>query len=78
MAKILTGVVISTNMAKTAIVSVERKFRHRLYKKVITRHKKYKAHNELDLKVGDNVKIKQTKPISKEKHFMVIGKVKSA
>jgi small subunit ribosomal protein S17 len=77
MKKILTGKVVSIKMTKTVVVMVERKFRHPVYHKVIVRHKKYKAHNEkLDLKLGDVVKIEETKPISKDKHFIVIEKLK--
>jgi len=77
MAKLFTGIVMSTKMQKTVTVMVTRKFRHPLYKKVISRQKKYKAHNEnLDLKVGDLVSIKETRPISKDKHFIVVDKVK--
>ena len=77
MKKILTGKVVSMKMIKTVVVMVERKFRHPVYHKVIVRHKKYKAHNEkLDLKLGDIVKIEETKPISKDKHFIVIEKLK--
>ena len=73
MKKILTGKVVSMKMIKTVVVMVERKFRHPVYHKVIVRHKKYKAHNEkLDLKLGDIVKIEETKPISKDKHFVVV------
>lgn len=76
MSRFLSGVIISTKMNKTVIVSVERKFRHKLYKKVMTKHKKYKVHNEsLNLKVGDKVDIKETKPLSKEKHFIVVKKI---
>jgi len=76
MAKTLIGKVISTKMQKTVVVKVERKFRHPLYEKVITRHKKYKAHNEdLKLKEGDVVKIVETRPISKDKHFRVLEKL---
>lgn len=76
MAKILEGKVVSTKMQKTVVVEVERMFRHPLYKKVIRRHKKYKAHNEkLDLKEGDLVRIKECAPISKDKHFVVIEKL---
>ena len=76
MTKIFTGVVTSTKMNKTVTVVVERKFRHNLYKKVITRRKKFKAHNEnLDLKVGDKVNIQETRPISKDKHFRIVEKV---
>lgn len=78
MAKILKGKVVSTKMQKTIVVEVERVFRHPLYKKVVRRHKKYKAHNEkFDLKIGDVVKIKETRPISKDKHFAVTEKVKN-
>jgi len=63
-------------MQKTVVVKVERKFRHPLYEKVITRHKKYKAHNEeFKLKEGDMVKIIETRPISKDKHFKVAEKL---
>ena len=76
MKKFLTGKVISTKMAKTVTVQVERKLRHGLYKKVIIRHKKYKAHVvDLDLKIGDSVQIEATRPISKDKHFRVVKKI---
>ena len=76
MAKILTGKVKLTKMPKTVIVIVERKYRHPLYKKVILRSKKYKVHNEkIDLDNGDIVDINETKPISKEKHFIVVKKL---
>jgi len=76
MAKTLIGKVVSTKMQKTVVVKVERKFRHPLYEKVITRHKKYKAHNEeFKLKEGDMVKIIETRPISKDKHFRVAEKL---
>jgi small subunit ribosomal protein S17 len=76
MAKVLVGKIISTKMNKTVTVLVERKMRHPLYKKVITRHKKYKADNrELELNEGDWVEIKETRPISKDKHFKVIKKL---
>lgn len=78
MTKILTGKVVSNKMQKTVTVVIERKFRHPFYKKVISRRKKYKVHNDdLDLKVGDLVDIKETRPISKDKHFIAVNKVKS-
>lgn len=77
MAKSLIGEVVSTKMQKTVVVKVERKIKHPFYRKIIIRHKKYKVHNEdLELKQGDMVVIKETRPISKEKHFMVAEKVK--
>ncbi|OGK20534.1 30S ribosomal protein S17 [Candidatus Roizmanbacteria bacterium RIFCSPHIGHO2_01_FULL_39_8] len=77
MAKSLVGEVVSTKMQKTVVVKVERKIKHPFYRKIITRHKKYKVHNEdLELKQGDMVVIKETRPLSKEKHFIVTEKVK--
>lgn len=78
MAKILTGVVLSTKMKKTVIVGVERKLQHKVYRKVITRHKKFKAHVPDDIKVveSNTVKMKETKPISKDKHFIIIEVLK--
>jgi len=76
MKKTFIGTVTSTKMQKTVSVEIERRFRHHFYKKVITRHKKLKVHNEgIDLKVGDKVKIAETRPLSKEKHFIVVEKV---
>ena len=76
MKKTLIGKIVSTKMTKTVVVMVERKFRHAVYHKVIIRHKKFKAHNEnLNLQMGDLVKIEETKPISKDKHFIVIEKL---
>ncbi len=72
MKSIFTATVLSQKMPKTVIVSVERRFRHPLYRKVIVRHKKIKAHNEnFQLEAGDTVKIMGVRPISKEKHFIV-------
>ncbi|OGK62194.1 30S ribosomal protein S17 [Candidatus Roizmanbacteria bacterium RIFOXYB2_FULL_38_10] len=77
MTKTLSGKIVSSKMKKTVVVSVERKFRHPKYHKVIIRHKKYKAHNEIEgLKEADYVKIQETKPMSKEKRFIVIEKLK--
>lgn len=77
MSREFIGKIVSDKMQKTVVVSILRKFRHPLYKKTIIRHKKLKAHNEnKELKVGDTVKIRETRPISKEKHFIVIEKVK--
>jgi len=78
MAKIFTGKVISAKTSKTATVLVERKFRHPLYKKVIIQHKKFKVHYEdVKIKQDDVVKIRETRPISKDKHFVIISKQES-
>lgn len=71
--KILRGKIVSLKMQKTAVVEVERKIVHPLYKKVLRRSKKYKADTgDLTLNVGDVVTIQQTRPISKDKNFKVI------
>jgi small subunit ribosomal protein S17 len=76
MKKTLIGKVVSTKMAKTIVVMVERKLRHPVYHKVIIRHKRFKVHNEkLNLQLGDLVKIEETKPISKDKHFIAVQKL---
>lgn len=74
MAKILKGKVVSVKMKNTVTVRVEKKMRHPLYRKVVTKHKKYKVHvdENMSVKEGDNVVIKETKPISKDKHFIII------
>lgn len=77
MSKFFTGTVISTKMQNAVVVQVERRFRHALYKKVISRRKKFHAHNEMkDIHEGDTVKIQETKPISKTIHFIVVEKLK--
>ncbi|MFZ5845350.1 MAG: 30S ribosomal protein S17 [Patescibacteria group bacterium] len=74
--KELIGRVVSAKMAKTVIVVVNRLFRHPLYKKAIRRTKRFLAHNEgLTLSAGDRVKIKEVRPISKNKHFVVKEKL---
>ena len=70
---ILKGVVVSDKMEKTVIVSVSRFIKHPLYGKFYKVSKKYKAHDEENkYKVGDNVEIVETKPISKDKRFSVL------
>jgi len=77
MAKSLIGKVISTKMEKTVVVEVKKDRPHPLYKKRMVTSKRFKAHNEnADVKVGDMVKIEETKPISKDKHFKVSEVVK--
>jgi len=67
----LTGVVTSNKMDKTVSVRIARRFRHRLYKKVIDRHNAVKAHDELGCDIGDKVLIVESKPISKTKRWVV-------
>jgi small subunit ribosomal protein S17 len=78
MTKQIIGTVVSTKMVNTIVIKVERKYRHPLYRKVITRHKKYKAHNEIEgIQEGDVVMIQETRPISKEVSYVVVGKTKA-
>jgi small subunit ribosomal protein S17 len=67
----LTGVVTSNKMDKTVSVKIARRFRHRLYKKVIDRHISIKAHDELGCEIGDQVMVVESKPISKTKRWVV-------
>ena len=70
--RLLSGVVVSSNSNKTIVVQVTRRVRHKLYKKIINRSKKYHAHDENNnYKKGDFVIIQETKPISKLKSWVV-------
>lgn len=72
--KVKKGVVVSNKMQKTVVVKVERTFSHPKYGKIVTRGKKYYAHNEsCDLQVGDEVKIMETRPLSKLKRWRVVA-----
>ncbi len=71
--KILSGKVVSDKMKDTVVVKVTRYFKHAKYQKFIKEHKKYKAHDAGNTcKIGDLVTIKETRPISKDKHFIVV------
>jgi small subunit ribosomal protein S17 len=68
------GRVISNKMAKTIVVRVERRFPHPRYKKVVTGYKKFYAHDEkAEAKVGDRVRIEETRPLSKTKRWRLVG-----
>ncbi len=74
--KRLTGKVLDSKMQNTAIVEISRRFSHPLYKKYITRTKKYYAHDpKNDCKVGDIVNIIESKPMSKLKRWRVLSVV---
>jgi len=67
------GEVISNKMAKTIIVRVERRFPHPRYKKVVTGYKKLYAHDEKgQAKVGDRVRLEETRPLSKTKRWRLV------
>ena len=72
----MTGVVTSNKMTKTVVVEITRTYRHPLYKKVVHSSKRVKAHDELDCQVGDQVQVVASKPISREKHWVVESIVK--
>ena len=72
--RVLQGVVVSDKMDKTVTVKVERRVKHPLYSKVIRRSKKYAAHDEENkCKIGDIVKIRECRPLSKRKTWEVIA-----
>jgi small subunit ribosomal protein S17 len=74
--RVLQGVVVSDKGDKTVIVRVERRVMHPIYKKFVTRSKKYAAHDELNRwRNGDLVRIEESRPISKRKHWVVLGSV---
>jgi len=73
------GVVTSNAMEKTITVAVERQVPHRLYKKAIKRTRKFRAHdNANECNVGDLVRIRETRPLSKTKRWQLIEIVKRA
>ena len=67
------GKVIANKMAKTIVVRVERRFPHPRYKKIITGYKKLYAHDEKsEARVGDRVRLEETRPLSKTKHWRLV------
>lgn len=67
----LIGVVASNKMMKTVVVEITRTLRHPLYKKVIHRTKRVMAHDELGCQVGDQVRIVESRPLSRHKRWVV-------
>jgi small subunit ribosomal protein S17 len=66
------GTVVSDKMDKTVVVAVENRFPHPIYKKTVSRTKRYKAHDETNIcKVGDQVRITETRPLSRTKRWTV-------
>jgi small subunit ribosomal protein S17 len=77
--KVRTGVVVSDRMAKTVIVKVERLARHTAYGKTVTRASKLRAHDEENqAKLGDRVRVVETRPLSKTKRWRVVEIVERA
>ena len=67
----ITGVVTSNRMTKTVVVEISRKFRHPLYRKVVHLSKRVKAHDELGCQIGDHVQIVESRPLSRDKRWVV-------
>jgi len=77
--KVRTGQVVSDRMDKTVVVAVERIGPHPRYKKLVRHIKKYKVHDENKMcKVGDEVKIVETRPLSREKRWRVVEVISKA
>lgn len=71
--KIYTGKVVSDKMDKTVVVAITRQFQHPVYKKTIRAVSRFKAHDEKnECKVGDEVKIIETRPLSRDKRWAVL------
>ncbi len=71
--KVMVGKVVSDKMEKTVVVAVETSVRHKMYNKIVKRTYKLKAHDEAnECKVGDTVKVMETRPLSKDKRWRVV------
>jgi len=77
--KILRGIVISDKMDKTVTVAIGRTVKHPIFKKYIKRTSKFFAHDEKEIcKIGDLIEIKEVRPISKNKNWLVVSVIKEA
>ena len=77
--KIRTGMVVSDKMEKTIVVAIEDRVRHPLYKKIIKRTYKLKAHDENnECAIGDKVKVMETRPLSRDKRWRLVEIVEKA
>ena len=77
--KTRVGVVVSDKMDKTIVVAVKDSVQHPLYKKILKRTKKFKAHDENnECGIGDTVKIMETRPISKDKRWRLVEIIEKA
>ena len=72
----MIGVVTSNQMTKTVVVEVTRVFRHPLYRKVVHSSNRFKAHDEIGCQIGDQVQLVESKPISRDKRWVVESIVK--
>ncbi|TCK93423.1 SSU ribosomal protein S17P [Natranaerovirga hydrolytica] len=77
--KVRVGKVVSDKMDKTAVVAVENYVKHPLYKKIVKRTYKLKAHDENnECRIGDRVKVMETRPLSKQKRWRLVEIVEKA
>lgn len=77
--KTMTGTVVSDKMDKTIVVAIEDRVKHPLYKKIVKKTYKLKAHDEKnECVIGDRVKVMETRPLSKEKRWRLVEIVKKA
>ncbi len=72
----ITGKVTSNKMTKTVVVEINRTFRHPLYRKVVHLSKRVKAHDELGCQIGDQVQIVESRPLSRDKRWVVESIIK--
>ena len=79
MRKTRIGVVVSDKMDKTIVVAIRTRVKHPLYGKIMNRTKKFKAHDEENqCGIGDTVKIMETRPLSKDKHWRLVEIIEKA
>ena len=79
MRKVKIGKVVSDKMDKTIVVAVEDSIRHPLYKKIVKRTQRFKAHDERnECTIGDRVEIMETRPLSKDKRWRLVNIVEKA
>jgi len=76
--KTFTGQVVADKMVNTIVVSLEYTRRHPIYKKIVTKHKNIYSDNNLSAKIGDVVKVRETRPLSKLKRFTTVEIIKKA
>ena len=72
----IVGVVTSNKMTKTVVVEITRVFRHPLYRKVVHSSKRVKAHDEIGCQIGDQVQIVESRPLSRDKRWVVESVIK--
>ena len=76
--KTFVGTVTSDKMTSTIVVQIISKYRHPVYKKIVTKKHKVHADNNLEAKIGDQVLVKETKPISRLKRFITLEIIKKS